>query len=133
MFKIEHHRSRKDSKSNSNHEGLNKSPVSRHNSTKRGKSPSKSPSSKTTTQLKCCICSGSKLGQSPSRINKITSSTSPLRSSLTMTDDARQLRRERDELQVLLDKFEHHMAEVIPLLLLFLKKVFKRIPFFLLD
>lgn len=29
-----------------------------------------------------------------------------------MNDDARQLRRERDELQILLDKFEHHMAEI---------------------
>jgi hypothetical protein len=43
----------------------------------------------------------------------MTSSTSPLRTSLVMSDDARQLKRERDELQILLDKFEHHMSEVV--------------------
>lgn len=89
--------------------------MSRQNSfsnTKQPKQCSRSPSLKQ-NQLKCCTCSGRI--PSPSNLvcakqSLITSSTSPLRSSLN--EDARQLRRERDELQVLLDKFEHHMAEI---------------------
>ena len=69
------------------------------------KSPSRNKSSSPTSGVnnnnqRCYICAGN--------LHKPSTSTSPLRN----TDEVRQLRRERDELQGLLDKFERHMTEV---------------------
>lgn len=67
-------------------------------------------SSRPTSSTRCTVCASKTTG-SPIRssVYKITTSTSPLRG---YNDEAKQLRRERDELQALLDKFERHMAEV---------------------
>ena len=78
--------------------------TSNHRSRKESlKSPSRNKSSSPTSGVnnqRCYICAGNLL--------KSSTSTSPLRN----TDEVRQLRRERDELQGLLDKFERHMSEV---------------------
>lgn len=71
-----------------------KSPVKRAKSTSPGLS------------TRCSVCSKN-MSASPTRSVAFNS-----HSSSTTTEEVKQLKRERDELQTLLDKFERHMAEI---------------------
>ncbi|CAF0708300.1 unnamed protein product [Brachionus calyciflorus] len=64
----------------------------------RSKSPSKRTNGLQVTSTKCSVCS-----------QKLNTSNSPTRQS---SNEVKQLKRERDELQNLLDKFEQHMSEI---------------------
>ena len=75
----------------------------------RSASPSRILPAKNTSPVRCSVCAAKLSGKGQ---NLAGSSTSPLRSLISSSDDAKQLRRERDDLQALLDKFERHMSEV---------------------
>ncbi len=87
------------SRASSNH----KSRIEKDKTNVKGKS--KSPSSS-----RCTVCAN-RSSKSPANSNNLRSSSSNLAQNIN-NEEIKQLKRERDELKSLLDKFERHMSEV---------------------